>query len=261
MIHMLRDCLCHPKYIVMYYKEKGYKIFLLILLFLAAFVGAIALKEYSTDYFLNADNEEIIEAIVVGSDTDIKFDAESNTISGTPVAFSSANYNVCFLDQSLLTNSGLDTKVSLIFTETKLQINYATMNVSEYEYTDDTLKSFDLEKLSRGSVADMIEFKRLLTKSLDAANFTFSTLAIVDHTTTVVIYYLGLVVMLFFFSFLTNPTIGKGVRFKLVCLDSIIFLFLMILDVMFSASWLMYIALMIPVFYSNITFRHIARKV
>ena len=71
MLQMIKDCLCHPKYIVFYYKEKGVKIFLLIFLFFAAFVGAAAAREYSTDYFLNSDNEEIIQAIVVGEEPDM----------------------------------------------------------------------------------------------------------------------------------------------------------------------------------------------
>jgi hypothetical protein len=229
-------------------------------LFFAAFVGVLAAKEYNTDYFLNSDNEEIIRAIVIGNDTDIKYDTETNTISGTPIAFSSTNYNVCFLDKSLIDNSSLDVKVSLFFSETKLEIHYAMMKVSEHEYTDETFKSFDLDKVSKGSVTDTIEFKRILTKSLDEANFKFSTVAIIDNVTSVLVYYVGLILILFFLSLLTNPSIGKKVRFKLVCLDSIVFLLVMILNVLFSASWLMYVALMLPVFYSKITFRHIARK-
>lgn len=261
MFEMLKDCLCHPKYIVLHYREKSFKVFLLIFLFFVAYVGACAVREYNTDYFSNIDNEEIIQAIVIGEDNDIVFDAEANILSGSPISYSSTNYNICFFENAPQDAESIDSKVTLIFTDTKINIMFFGMKVSEYDYTNDSLKSFNLELLSKGSVNDIIAFKEILTKAFDNANFAFSTISIVDRTTTVLVYYFGLILTTFFFSFLSNPGIGKGIRFKLCCLDSVIFILVMIFEVMFNINWLIYVALMLPVFYSNITFRHIARKV
>jgi hypothetical protein len=60
---------------------------------------------------------------------------------------------------------------------------------------------------------------------------------------------------------LSNPTIGKGVRFKLCCLDSLIFILVFAFQIMFDVPWLIYVGSILPILYSNTTFMHIVRKV
>ena len=261
MFQKIRICLCHPKYIAMYYKEKASKIALLIVTFFLAFAGIVILCECKKDFFTNVDNQEIVQSIVIGDIPDLIFDAEQNKFIGNQATYKSTYYNVYFLPKEKINFNENEQKTSIIFEEEKVSIYHAGLLLHQGNYESEYLESFDLALVNKGDMKSTFIFSKLLTVIFNDVNPNAVKLSIVNYIATAIFYYFGIVLSLFLFTILSNPTIGKGVRFKLCCLDSLIFIAVFAFQVMLGIPWLLYVGVALPILYSNFTFLHIVRKV
>ena len=261
MLEKIRICLCHPKYIAMYYKEKPSKIVTLILTFFLAFTGILLLSESKKDIFNNVDNEDIIQAIVIGEDSNITFDTATNKLEGNQAIYKSNYYNVYFLPQDKISLNENDSKTSIVFESEKVLIYYSGLLLYTGDYQSGYLDSFSLAEVGRGEVKNTFAFSEFLTVILNDANDIFVGVSIAIYLMTMITYYFGIVLTLFLFTMLSNPSIGKGVRFKLCCLDSLIFILVFAFQVLFDIPWLIFVGAALPIIYSNVTFMHIVRKV
>ena len=261
MLEKIKICLCHPKYIAMYYKEKASKIAILILTFFLAFAGVVILSESNRDYFTKIDNNEIVQSIIEGEVPTVSFDPNTNVFTGDQATYKSQYYNIYFLPTGDTNFKTTEEKTTIVFESDKVKVYYTNLLLYEGNYDNDKLEEFDLSLVNQGDINNIISFNKLLTIVLNDANGMFNAYAIVNYISTMILHYFGIVGMLFIFSLFSNPTIGKGVRFKLCCLDSLIFILVFAFQLMFKIEWLIYVALTLPVIYSNVTFMHIVRKV
>lgn len=261
MFQKIRICLCHPKYIAMYYKEKASKIALLIVTFFLAFAGIVILCECKKDFFTNVDNQEIVQSIVIGDVPNLIFDAEQNKFIGNQATYKSTYYNVYFLPKEKINFNEREAKTSIIFDAEKVTLYYSGMLIHQGDYQSELLESFDLALVKDGDIKTTFVFSKLLTVILNDANQNVVKLSVLNYIVTAIFYYFGIVLSLFLFTILSNPTIGKGVRFKLCCLDSLIFIAVFAFQVMLGMPWLLYVGVALPILYSNFTFLHIVRKV
>jgi hypothetical protein len=245
----------------MYYKEKASKIALLIITFFLAFSAIVLMKESNKDQFTDIDNKEIVQAVISGEKPYVAFDSEANKFIGNQAIYKSEYYNLYFLPKADTQLIEKESKTSLVFDTKEVRIYYSGVLLHTANYENVNLDSFSLTEVRNGDTGNIYKFNKMLTVVLNDANKTFCQLSVFNYITTMIMYYFGIVLTIFLFTMLSNPTIGKGVRLKLCCLDSLIFILVFAFQVMYSIPWLIYIAAALPVLYSNVTFMHIIRKV
>jgi hypothetical protein len=245
----------------MYYKEKPIKIVLLILTFFLAFSGIALLSETNKDFFTSVDNNEIVQAVITGEEPYLYFDAEGNRFVGSQASYQSTYYDLFFLPKEQVNFSEKEAKATIVFGYEQVKIYYSGVLLHIGDYTNEKMEGFSLVNVNDGDVEHIHAFNKMLTLILNDVNDTFCYLSALNYIVTMITYYFGIVLMLFIFSMLSNPTIGKGVRFKLCCLDSLIFILVFAFQIMFDVPWLIYVASILPILYSNTTFMHIVRKV
>ena len=261
MFKMIKICLSHPKYIAMYYKEKTRNVVMLILTFFLAFSMVAYIGEKNRDFFTSYDNDEIVQAVIRGENKNITFDSQLNKFVGDYATYTSTYYNIYFLPKGEITIPEKERKTSIVFLEEEYKIYYAAVLVHKGDYTNENLENIDISLVNLGDIDNIHTLNKLLTVILNDSNDVFANLSMFNYVATMITYYFGIVGLLFIFTSLSNPTIGKGVRFKLCCLDTLIFVFAYSLQIMFNIYWIIYIASALPIFYSNVTFMHIVRKV
>ena len=261
MLQKIKICLCHPKYIAMYYKEKGSKIALLILTFFLVFSGIAIVSESNQDFFTSADNSEIVQAVITGEVPYLAFDEQANKFIGNQAKYESTYYDLYFLPRDNISLSSKEQKTVLVFGTNEVKVYYAGVCLHVCDYSNELLEGFSLTEVNKGDIESIHSFNKLLTVVLNDANEVFCYLSMFNYIATMITYYFGIVLTLFLFTMLSNPTIGKGVRFKLCCLDSLVFILVFAFQIMFKISWLMYVGALLPILYSNVTFMHIIRKV
>ena len=146
MLEKIKICLCHPKYIAMYYKEKTSKIVTLVLTFFLAFAGVVVLSEANRDYFTKVDNDEIVQAIIKGENTDIKFiiGDDSNTFEGNQATYKSEYYNIYFLPTSDTNVKTKEEKTTIVLDSNQVKVYYTGVLLYEGDYQNDKLENFDL---------------------------------------------------------------------------------------------------------------------
>ena len=261
MFEKIKICLCHPKYIAMYYKEKASKIALLIITFFLAFSAIVLMSESNKDQFTEVDNRAIVQSVITGEVPYIAFDAQANKFVGNQATYKSEYYNVYFLPKADFKVVEKEAKISIVFDSIEAKIYYSGVLLHTTNYENENLGSFSLTEVNKGDTKSIYEFSKVLTVVLNDANEVFTQLSIFNYIVTMIGYYFSSVLMIFLFSLLSNPTIGTGIRFKLCCLDSLIFILVFAFQIMYNIPWLIYIAAALPILYSNVTFMHIVRKV
>jgi hypothetical protein len=219
------------------------------------------ISETNKDIFTSADNKEIVQAVITGEKPNITFDEGTNKFIGDQATYKSTYYDLYFLPKEKINFNVKEEKTVIVFDSEEVRIYYHSALVHKGDYTNENLESFNLLDVNSGNINSIRSFNKLLTVLLNDANGVFCVISLFTYITTMIFQYAAIVLMLFVFTMMYNPTIDKVVRLRLCCLDSLIFVFVFTFQIMLNMPWIIYLAAMLPVLYSNITFRHIVRKV
>lgn len=260
MIERISAILCHPKRIGNYFKDKGLFVFLLFLIFLGLYAGCTAAYSYNTKPFTDNSSAGITSILVQGTATQVSYDATTKTMSGKTQTIEKKSYRLVFLPAE---GADITTKyddITIIFEATYAQIYYGTILAGTCSYENLDIASFSTKEIQLNSSSDIFAFKQMVDSVLVSGYVFFQTYLFLQSVGTALVYFVFIVGLMYFFSFF-NPSIERGIRFKLCIYDGLSFFVISIFSVLFNAGWLTYVAVLVPMIYSFITFKHIVKVI
>ncbi len=263
MLKRIKTSLSHPKYVGLFFKDKFHNVILLIILFFAVFSASIFTKCMLTDQF-GIDQAIAVEQMIQYS-TDslgnkpsvtIIYDADNKKFNGESMLFSSEDANISFLPTNVNVSQN---KLCVSFFEDNYVIYYGLYKLGSYSYDNTDLKSFNISNVQKGDTSDCINFRNFLIYSFDKVQYQQATLISVQSIISTLVYYFILIVFCLIAAYLINPAIEFKIRLKLVLYDSLSYFYWYFIALLLSITWIEYIALLVPVIFTNITFAHIRR--
>ena len=267
MLERIRDFVCGPRWIGKYFKDKGMTVFLIILLFFGVYIISLGMRMYSTDYFDENSVVVVSSSIVQGDKSNISYDAEKNELSGTAVKYTGDGFTVSFFpvedntikyptNQLVLEAS----YINIIFETSYAEIEFGGIVVSRIEYKDMHVGSFNLADVQLNDTDDLYNLKLMMRGALMSSNVFFLTDSRFDDVVgNVMIFFVTFLLLYFFVSKRVNPGIEGHIRAKLCFYDCLILLVFCMFGALFNIDWLVYVGMLFPFIYCNITFRHIVR--
>ena len=263
MIEIIKTSLCHPKYIGLFFKNKLYKIILIVFLFFAVFSGSIITKCLLTDQFGTDQAFQVQKIIQYSSDNDgvkptvdIKFDSQTNKITGKTMVFKSDDAVISFRnDATIIAQNAL----SINLFEDGYVIYYGYYKLGSGNYNNEYLKSFDISKIQSGDALNSSNFRDFLVIIFDNVQISQALVISFQSIISNFVYYILLILFCLLSAYFFNPTIELKIRFKLVLLDSLSYFYWYLIAILTGLSFIEYIAFIVPLLFTTITFAHIKR--
>lgn len=260
MLERFKDCLCHPKFLGKYNKDRAGVVFLTIFIFLVLFTAIFAARCYTEAPFNDSSSQTVTSEIITQGSSDVIYDAEKHLLSGKSIELKGEGYRLLILPSNGKATMNFD-EVTILLKEEYAEMYYSSMRVSSIEYKDIIASSFSLEKVAENKTTDIYNFKTFLNSVLSSSNLFFQTFSFLQGVVTTIIFYLICVFFSVFLSIAINPTIDRDVRIKLCFYDGCIFFIGCFFAHLFDFGILVYFSLLLPMIYTLITFRHIVKIV
>lgn len=260
-IFRLKAALAHPSWIAHCFKDKILIPIIFVLVFAGIYGGVSAGMIYSSTYITRDDSVTVSEKLTLNSLKNTTIEYSNYKMSGTKAVVNYDNtfkiyfnvdpnqevpnsqyFNLYFLEDGVKGYTGSSTTFNASYSDLK------------YDF------SFTLAQIVEGNNKARITFVDFLDTYLTMFEQSYENQVMIGSAATFLQFFGFLLLIMFIFTYLLNPTIKFGVRSKLMLYDTISFIFLFTLSVVFNSKVLEYIAVVISIFYSNITFRHIIRK-
>ena len=254
-LYRIMDICCHPSRIVFYFKDKVFVVLIHLLVFMSMAVGVTAALAYSGNYINRSASEGIARTIFESNKVkdaeykDYKLTGDSSVITYEAYKIyinrtkdTTTTYFVLEFHEN--TVSGYFGN-ELLFTE-----EYKSLP-KNYEF-----KLFDLKNGTNDKRYDFVNFMDTYLTKFEPY---YETQVFLGGIIEIAQFYAILLVVLFIFTYLVNPTIKFEVRARLLIYDSLIFFFIFSLAYIFNLEFLKYLAVIVSTIYANITFRHIIR--
>ncbi|MBQ3253867.1 MAG: hypothetical protein IJA65_04850 [Acholeplasmatales bacterium] len=254
-MYRLIDCLCHPSRVGLYYKDKIHILIIYLVSFCLALTSIMVINSYSSSYFSKSASDNVSQ-MIINSEDKANILYENNILTGDELVITSDNYEAYFFKSNFKKNTS---KIIMHFQEEKVDIFYGIYKLNTYLYSESTAKGFNLENVQNGILKDTLEFEAIVSGAFDSVDKAMSHMNFYMNMVNVFFTYVVILVIGIIYSYFTNPTIQTGYRIKLCIYSSLIFFVIMIFSILFSISWLQYVAFALPVFYIGITFSHIVK--
>ena len=260
MFYRIVDILCHPSRIGLYIKDKIYVVIIMFISFVALFMGVMALKVYPQDYY-SLESAENISFAVSKSNIIPTIKYENKKIVGDkPYMVIMDDFSACFLPENYSTNNEITKRsLNMAFYEDHVDIYYGSRLSNTIKYEEVNVSDFDFNNVYKGVTKDRINFEEFVFHFLDSTELHFKNTVYLQNSLIAIGYYAISLFVSALFSFYVNSGIAMKVRWKLLIYDSLVYFFVMIFSIVFAYGFIEYIALVLPLIYSNITFRHIIR--
>ena len=251
------DVMVHPSRIATYFKDKVYTVIIHLLVALSLCIGTIALLAFNQNYFTRSFADDFIPLVQQSNNVyDIEY--KDDTMTGTRISIEYGNF-VVYLSNNNYTKNDLG-KYVLVFGQTGVSGYYNNKLQFTEKYSDFGVRySFELENVRNGSVDDQVVFADLLAEAFDNFENVYALNVFVNEIEMLLMTTAIAFAIMLFYSYLINPTIKAPVRLKLTVYDLLIFFFVYTMYEIIQISLLQYVAYVIPVLYTSITFRHIIR--
>lgn len=256
-LYRIMDIFCHPSHIVFYYKDKIYVLIIHLLAFAAMAVGVTAALSY-TDYYISREDGEAFSKAIFESKQVAEIEYNDYKLTGEQATISAGVFRIYFnMEQPTKYSSS---EFVVVLGQEKARGYSGTKLVYEMEYKNlSSNYSFKLSDLKSGKNEKEIEFVDFISVYLRGFEHEYATQTFLGGLRLILEFYGILLIAMFIFTYLINPTIKFEVRARLMIYDSLIFFFIFSLAFIFNVEFLEYLAFAIALFYSSITFRHIIR--
>ena len=254
----LADIICHPSRVGLYFKDKIHIIILYVTILLGLVIGVFALDNlYKPNSFDRKTSISVADMIITSFEGTKDVTIKDGVLEGDAEIIGS---RMSFY----FNREGFDKKENdfvIVFKETNAIGYFEGVKVFDVKYEDECNLNYEFSffEIKNMNTNDKISFVEFLTPIMENYEKAYSTYVFLTNLGTIILFYGLLIVVLFIFTYLSNPTINKKIRFKLVFYNSITFLILSIFSVLLNQSWLIYAGIVLSVFYSNITFSHIIK--
>ncbi|MCR5647327.1 MAG: hypothetical protein K6F81_03500 [Acholeplasmatales bacterium] len=256
-LYRIMDIFCHPSRIVFYYKDKAYVVIIHLLAFISLAIGVTAAMAYSGYYVTRSDGEAFSKVIFESSKT-ANVEYSDYKMSGDEATVSAGVFRLYF--NTDVPKQYSNSEFVVVFGSEKAKGYLGTKVIYESNYKD--LKenyNFKLSDLKDGKNEKEIDFVDFISVYLRSFEHEYATQKFIGGCLTIAEFYGILLLALFIFTYLINPTIKFDVRVRLMIYDSLVFFFVFSLAFIFNVEFLEYLAFALALFYSSITFRHIVR--
>lgn len=260
MLNRWKDCLCHPKWIGSYHKDKVGIIILTIIFFFSLYLIVFGVRSYTTEQF-NEDAYRSVASAVVRQEK-VEAIYQNAQLKGNTYTIEDDGFTLMILpknEESL--NKSLSNKVLIALYEDYADIYLGSFKLSSIEYKAIQSVQFDMNMLCQNQSKDIYYFKLFIADVLNSATVVLQTIDFVEGALSSLFYYLIIVLCASFYSWVINPTIDKNIRVKLVFYDGLIYFIVNMFACLFNWGWLTYVAVLFPLIYVTITFRHIVKVV
>lgn len=259
MLERICDCICHPKRIGKYYKDKFWIVLGMLVLFFGCYAGVSAARYYTTPAFTDNSVTALVSSIIRGHASEVKYDSSLHMMTGKSCTYEGEKFRIVFLPtEGAVIETQID-DVNIIFYSEDAKVYYGKILAGQISYETMMVSGFSINGIQGNQVDDILNFKTLTKSILDNASVFFQTISYVSNLGTTLFYYLIIVFLMTIFTSLLNPTIDRKVRIKLCFYDGLIFFICCFFAMLFNVDMIIYISFLFPIIFSNITFRHILK--
>ena len=259
MLERIKDCICHPRFIGKYNKDKIGKILFVIFLFFALYLLVFGVRVFNENPLGEGSESLIASKVISKQNKTIYYDSETNKLIGDSIVIQEETFNMYVLPTDEATISNLT--VNIVLKEDKGFVYYGDIAIGVINYTDVQAGSFTFEGISNNNPTDIYQFRNFISSVLESSYTFFRVYNFVEGAITTFTTFMMLFLVSFIFARMINPTIEGKVRAKLVLYDANIFLVCAMLASLFNAGWIVYIGYALPMIYTTRTFKHIIRVV
>lgn len=259
MLNKIMDLVIHPKRIGLYYKDSFLKIFAYLFVLLGILIGTTAAVVYNTEYLHHAHSKDVSSSIIQMNKSDIEYDGDTHTLSGSPMNASFDDKVIYFFadDKSIKAEQ----KFIFNFKSDRVDIISSQMKFASIEYKDISVKGFKLSLVQDHNDNEIVKLEEFLDIVFYKANKGYRNITFVDTALMDIMMYCIVVVIGLLAAWLRNPSINATIRFKLVLYSTSVYFIGMLFSLLYNAVWIQYVAMAIPIFYVNITFSRIVKVV
>lgn len=256
MLERIKNCICHPRLLGLYYKDSALRIIgALLCVFVIFMVLSVGIAT-NTEHFTYDDTKVVTNLVIHNENADIEFDSRTSTITGTSIKMESDTYIIDFLSTE---NYSKATKMVFRFNAKDMDFIYQGFVIGTYKYSDYDVDDFNLAQVQAGEISNTMDFQDLLYEIFSDINPNYSTVVILNDAVICLGYYLMVLIVALVASYFRNPDIAFKVRAKLCIYSTLVYFVVMIFALLYNARWLQYVALFLPIVYTNITFSRIIR--
>ncbi|MDE7105916.1 MAG: hypothetical protein K2O22_01980 [Anaeroplasmataceae bacterium] len=261
MFQRIKDCLCHPRSIGKYNKDRLGIVILTIFLFFLLSTGMQAARCYTSDPISDSIPLAITSSIIRDGDLNVQYSSSEHKLKGNSKTIEGKDISLYILpSENERITYKLD-KLIIILKEEEALLYYSSQKASSISYQDMQVKDFDLGNVASNNPTDTYHFRTFIDYVFDSAKLFFQTFDFIQSFGSTILYYLICVFFSYILSVAVNPTINRGVRAKLCFYDGCVFFIGTFFAYLFNIDIIIYFALMLPLIYTLITFRHIIKVV
>ncbi len=254
----IKICFCHPRWIGKYHHDHPGIVAGTILLFFALFLTIYGVRCYTTSPFYETAGNTIVSSIVNHGLVNASY--KNKELTGEQCIITGDNFHVYILTDR-------DTKkvklrnISICLEEKQAVLYLGNFKMKTVSYQSLSSENFDFKDISMNQPKAIYQFKIFINEILNSASVPFQTIDFLEGILNELIFYFLLVIMLSFYALAINPTIDRGIRMKLCMYDALSYFIVSFFAELFSVYWLSYLAMVLPIIYCTITFRHIVKVV
>ncbi|MCM1130393.1 MAG: hypothetical protein NC310_03125 [Roseburia sp.] len=261
MFERFKDCVCHPRYIGKYNKDKGGIVFLTILIFFFLSILMQGIRSYTANPISETFSYAMTSTVIQHGKTNVVYNAAEGKIIGDYFESKHNGFHLIVLPEEHTSVALELDAVTVILEEESATLYYGNLRASTFLYKNLDIVNFSFENVATNQATDTYYFRIFIDHILDSAKVFFQTYAFIQGIITTVVYYLICVAFSYVLSIAINPTINRGVRIKLCMYDGCVFFVGTFFAYLFNSDIITYFSLALPLVYTLVTFRHIIKVV
>ncbi len=253
----LRYITCHPSRIGLFHKDHPLVVFFFFIIFACLAFGALALRDFNTQYFGSSDIDYIVQT-VVKDQTNTNIEYKDHKLTGDIALYKNNPLEIRVLStDKKVDNSGL----IIYMNENTTQVYYNYIQIGNIKYSDiPNDYSFTFAGVKDNNRTELYNFRCFIDYILLISNTGYAANMYLSNTLNVLLYYfIFAIVAVLIYSFFTNSQIAMGVRSKLIIYDSLIYFVIIFFTVCLNVSFLQYVAFFVPLLFCRSTFSHIIK--
>lgn len=259
MFERIKNCICHPRFIGKYNKDKIGKIISIILIFFFLYVGVFSVRTFTENPIGEDADRIIVKEVISKQENNISYDANTHILSGENVYVENESFGLYILPIGKIDVNPY--VINIILESNKGYIYYGEFQISEIDYSNIKAASFSFDNISDNETLDIYNFRYFINGVLESSFIFFRIINLVSGIISTFTMFMMMFLIGFVFAKFINPSIEGKVRAKLVLYDTIIFLVCAMLASLFNQGWIVYVGYSLPMIYVAITFKHIIRVV
>lgn len=261
MFGRIKDCVCHPRYIGKYNKDKVGIVFITIFIFFLLSIVMQGIRCYTENPISETVPYTITSTIIQHGETNVSYDAAEGRLKGDFFEENRAGFHLIVLpSEDARIALKLDT-VTIILKGESASVYYSNIKASTLSYKDLKISSFSLANVATNQATDTYYFRIFIDQILDSSKVFFQSYAFIQGILSSIVYYLICVVFCYVLSIAINPAIHRGVRAKLCFYDSCVYFIGTFFAYLFNSDMIIYFSLALPLIYTMVTFRHIIKVI